>query len=801
MKEVFNTSFTVFKDLFKSKDTPYTVTLAQAYERIKIGNKDLIEKISIIRNEKDKDKRNDAKKKLLAIMFNGVFTERNNKSLKEHSGMCIIDFDDYPSEEEKQKHWDKLVADKYTLMCFTSPSGNGIKLLIRIPKCDMHDHVRRFKAYKKYIDSPYFDDANCNVSRVCYESYDPNIYLNQKCDEFKEIEKESGFSKLEKVPVCPVLDEIKIIEKIMSFNWSTSFMDGERNVHIFKLASKFCEYGIPQESAEQYIIQNVVNDYDFDKEALVAIKSAYKTRDFGVYYFEDKDLVLNIKTKLKTGVKAEEIAKTINVSVETVKEIQEDVYEQADVFWDAIKSKSGKERIEIDPYKYSLFLVKNGFLKYYPENAEQPTFVRVIENKVNITSPEQIKDFVLQYLLDKKLLNVWNYAAKSTELFNSKFLNMIESVYLKMLQDDKETSYIPFKNGVVKVTKNEIELLNYIDVEGYIWENQILERDFVKIDNFTNDFQNFISKITNSDKQRTMSLESTLGYLIHAYKDKTDQKAIIFNDQEIDDNPNGGSGKSLMLNALKYMRKIMIIDGKIFDPKKSDFVYQRVTLDTQLLAFDDVKKNFNFEQLFSIITEGITVNRKNKDEIFIPFERSPKIIITTNYVIAGTGNSHERRRHEVEIYQYFNDRHTPSKEYGRLLFDSWKENDWNLFYNYMISCLQLYLQRGLLKVESINSDKKKLIQSTCKEFYDWAIEDSNINLNVRTYNQDSFNKFQNENPTFKELNPRIFLGWVKQYCTYEGYLFTKGKDYMGRWFEISKISKEGINNTTNETPF
>jgi hypothetical protein len=784
MKEAFNTKFTVFKDLFKTKDTPYLVSLTDVYKRIKIGNQELKDKISIIRNEPDKDKRNAAKKKLLAIMFNGVFSERNSKSLKNHSGLCTIDFDGYPNKETREEHWNKLVADKYTLMCFLSPSGNGIKLLIRIPKCDMHEHIRRFKAYKEYANSKYFDDSNCNVSRVCYESYDPNIFLNAFCEEFTNIAEDKGYSKLEKVPVCPILDEIKIIERIMSWKWQTSFIDGQRNNHIFKIASAFCEYGVPITSAESYIIQNVVNDYNFDDEAITAIKSAYKNRDFGICYFEDYEVKNNIKSKLKTGQSPEIISKAHNVSIEVINDIQDDIFQQVDVFWEISKSKTGKETITIDPYKYSLFLVKNGFLKYYPELAEQPTFVRVIENKVNITSPEIIKDFVLQYLLDKKQLSVWNYAAKSPNLFNSQFLNMIESVYLKMLQDDKQFSYLPFNNGVVKVTKDNVELLNYIDVDGYIWERQIIDFEFNKLDNFKNDFQDFIFKITNKDEKRTLSLESTLGYLIHAFKDKTDQKAVIFNDQEIDDNPNGGSGKSLMLNALKYIRKMVIIDGKIFDPKKSDFVYQRVNLDTQLLSFDDVKKNFNFEQLFSIITEGITVNRKNKDEIFIPFERSPKIILTTNYVINGAGNSHERRRHEVEIFQYFNERHTPKKEYGRLLFDSWNNEDWNKFYNYMIYCLQLYLNKGLISVESINADKKKLIQTTCKEFYDWAVEDENMPHNVRCYNTEIFSRFALEYPMFKDLSARKFLGWVKNYALYFNYEFQKGKDHAGRYFSI-----------------
>jgi hypothetical protein len=784
MKDSFNTTVTVFKDLFKTKDTPYFLSLTEVYKRIKEGSTQLIEKINVIRNEKDKEIRNNYKKSLLAILFNGQFNERNDKSLKQHSGICTIDFDGYPNKEEREKHWDILVKDKYTLMCFLSPSGNGIKLLIRIPPCDMHEHRRRFWAYKDYCKSNYFDDSNCNVSRVCFESYDPNAFLNLFCEEFTEINKDKGFSKLEKVPKVPIVDEIKIIEKIMEFNFKTKFEEGNRNNFVFNLASIFCEYGVSESSALSYIEQNIVDDYNFDEEATIAIKSAYKTRQFGISYFENTELSNTIKNKIKTGISLSEITKSCNVDEKTVKELEEDIFESVDIFWEVRVSKSGNTTVIIDPLKYSLFLQKNGFSKYYPETAEQPTFVRVIENKVNLTSAEVIKDFVLNYLYERKQIVVWNHAAKNPILFNPKHINMIGSVDLNMLQDDKNISYLPFRNGVVKVEKDKIELLNYIDVDGYIWERQIIDFDFNPIKEHKNDFQDFISKITNKDKERTLSLESTLGYLIHAFKDKTDQKAIIFNDQEIDDNPNGGSGKSLMLNALKHIRKMVIIDGKIFDPKKSDFVYQRVNVDTQLLAFDDVKKNFNFEQLFSIITEGITVNRKNKDEIFIPFERSPKIIITTNYVINGAGNSHERRRHEVEIFQYFNDIHTPTKEYGRLLFDSWNKEDWNLFYNYMISNLQLYLREGLIKVESINAEKKKLIQSTCKEFFDWAVDDQNLSHNKRIYNQDGLSRFVADNANFKDLTSRTYLGWVKQYCLYNKFRFEKNKDHVGRYFEI-----------------
>jgi hypothetical protein len=84
--------------------------------------------------------------------------------------------------------------------------------------------------------------------------------------------------------------------------------------------------------------------------------------------------------------------------------------------------------------------------------------------------------------------------------------------------------------------------------------HQIINREFHLVNDFANDFLDLVQKVSNNETKRIAALQSTLGYLIHGYKDRTNQKAIIFNDQEIDDNANGGSGKSLMLTALGYLR-------------------------------------------------------------------------------------------------------------------------------------------------------------------------------------------------------------------------------------------------------
>jgi hypothetical protein len=555
------------------------------------------------------------------------------------------------------------------------------------------------------------------------------------------------------------------------------------------VAACFCEYNISKDTAEYYLKANFISKSFTLSELILTIKSAYKKASPGIKYFENVDLVQKVKLKLKQGVNLRDIKKQLNVDEDVIDDIKTDLSTSEDIFWIIEQKKTG-ETITIEPLKYAEFLVKNGFNKYYPENAEKPTFVRVQENKVRLSSADQIKDFVLQFLMSRGEIKVWNYCSKSTYLFNENHLNMIDSIGLKMLQDTKDVSLIPFRNGVAKVTKNSVVLQSYIDVEGYIWENQILDRDFIPVEEYKNDFQDLISKVSAENSERITALESTLGYLLHTFKDKTDQKAIIFNDQEIDDNANGGSGKSLMLTALSYIRKIVKIDGKAFN-SKGDFVYQRVNLDTQVLAFDDVKKNFDFEQLFSLISEGITVNRKNKDEIFIPFERSPKIIITTNYVIAGAGSSHDRRRHELEFFQYFNAKKSPLELYGRLLFDSWSVDDWMKFDNYMIRNLQKFLKYGLKQSISINADSKRFIQATSKDFFDF-VNDGHIESNVRHYNNASIQLFQQETNGWKDLESRRYLKWISEYAKFKNLDLRKERDHGGRFFEL--IDEDSVTN-------
>jgi len=59
-----------------------------------------------------------------------------------------------------------------------TPSGNGLKVIIKIPECNADNHVYYFIALSDYFNIEYLDSAAKDVARVCYLSYDPDIYIN-----------------------------------------------------------------------------------------------------------------------------------------------------------------------------------------------------------------------------------------------------------------------------------------------------------------------------------------------------------------------------------------------------------------------------------------------------------------------------------------------------------------------------------------------------------------------------------------------------------------------------------------------
>ena len=155
---------TIFKNILETS-TPFHRGVDFVLERIRQGSsKNLVKRI---RTEKDKAKRNELKKELPAVCFSGTFTKRTDSSLQSHSGFLCLDFDGYAKHKDLVADKERLSKDRYVYSVFISPSGAGLKALIRIPN-DPTNHVNYFNSLEKYFDNPHFDKTCKNLSRVCY---------------------------------------------------------------------------------------------------------------------------------------------------------------------------------------------------------------------------------------------------------------------------------------------------------------------------------------------------------------------------------------------------------------------------------------------------------------------------------------------------------------------------------------------------------------------------------------------------------------------------------------------------------
>jgi hypothetical protein len=789
---------TIFKSI-RDTDTPFFRPVGVILERIKDGaTKEIVKKIRL---EKRKPERNEMKKQLPAICFSGTFNKRSDGSLIEHSGLICLDFDGYDKQKTLLQDKENLSKNKYVYSVFISPSGNGLKVLVKIP-ADPENHTNYFNSLERYFNSPFFDKTSKNLSRVCYESYDPLIHVNENSSIWDMIEEAeyTEVSRSKDAPTIPITDENKIVEILVRW-WAKKYpmTEGQRNHNAYILAMAFNDFGINKSLASYVLNQYATDDFPI-REINITIDSAYKhTTNFGTKYYEDEERINQIKAKLRRGVSKKEIKYQLqdsNLDSETIDAVLNKVEEEnsKQTFW----TKNDKGVVKIVHIHFKQFLEDSGFYKYCPEGGKNYVFVKVTNNLIDHTSEKEIKDFVLAHLLELDDVAVYNYFADNTRFFKEEFMSMLSTIDIYFIEDTKDASYLYYRNCAVKITKDDITTLDYLDLGGYVWKDHVIDRNF-NICSVTDrcDFKKFVYNINGSDENRVKSMESTIGFLMHGYKNLSYCPAIILNDEVISDNPEGGTGKGLLMNALGHLKKLVVIDGKSFTFERS-FAYQLVSADTQILCFDDVKKHFDFERLFSVVTEGLTLEKKNKDAIKIPFHKSPKIAITTNYAIKGAGNSFARRKWELELHQYYNKNFTPLDEFGKLMFGDWNDDDWCEFDNYMIGCLKDYLRTGLVKSKFVNLKIRQLSAETCHEFIEWCglvqgqENIAQLESGVRLYKNDLYYSFIEEYPDYgpkakMTISRTRFYKWLVSYSIYkEGVMPEEGRDHMGRWIIIRR---------------
>ena len=789
-----SSEITIFKNI-RETSTPFHRHVGFVLDRIRNGaSKTLVKKI---RKEKEKSTRNELKKDLPAICFSGKFVKRTDNSLQQHSGFICLDFDGYTKQKDLVSDKEKLSKDRYVYSVFISPSGAGLKALIKIPEIP-ENHTNYFNSLEKYFDNPHFDKTSKNISRVCYESYDPLLFLNKNSSIWEKIDEQHYEEVTQRdPPTIPITDENKIVDILVKW-WVKKYpmSEGQRNQHAYVLAMAFNDFGVYKNLATNILRHYASDDFN-ENEIDRTINSAYsRTDNFGTKYYEDEERISSIRNQLKRGASKKEIRsqlKESNLESDVIDAVlnRVEAENEKQIFW----TKSEKGVIKIEHIEFKRFLEDNGFYKFCPEGSKNYVFVKVTNNLIDHTSEKEIKDFILDYLLELGDSSIYNFFAECTRYFREEFLTLLATIDIFFVEDTKDTSYLYYLNCSIRISKTGVTIIDYLDLGGYVWKDHVIDRNFNICDIGDSHYATFIGNVCNNEKGRVNTMESTIGYMMHGYKNLSYCPAVILNDEVISDNPEGGTGKGLFMNALGHMKKLVVIDGKAFAFERS-FPYQLVSADTQILCFDDVKKNFDFERLFSVVTEGLTLEKKNKDAIKIPFSKSPKIAITTNYAIKGAGNSFARRKWELELHQHYNKYNTPLMEFKKHFFADWDDTDWCKFDNFMVYCLQGYLNTGLIESTFVNLGVRQLSAATSHDFIEWCgllkgtVANSYLEMDCKTYKQDIYLDFITEYPDYGPkakltISRTLFYKWLIRFCVFKHQIEPKeGRDSTGRWIKI-----------------
>lgn len=271
---------TVFSNLYELNNPSY---LELDYVIDAIRQEKFKGLVDNIRGEKDKGTRNNLKKKLACILFSGIFTERIDSAMTEHSGIICLDFDGFETNEILESYKSELKANDYVHCVFDSPSGDGLKVLVKIPS-DIKSHREYFNGLKEHFNSKYFDESCVNESRICYISSDPNIYVNDFSILFKDKVKPKEIVK----QVTPIHDDDRIIQGLYKW-WNERYglVDGERNRNVYILSMAFNEFGIPEVKAKSFMSSFAHQGFD-NNEITSCVESAYrKSHLFNTKVFAD----------------------------------------------------------------------------------------------------------------------------------------------------------------------------------------------------------------------------------------------------------------------------------------------------------------------------------------------------------------------------------------------------------------------------------------------------------------------------------------------------------------------------------
>lgn len=670
------------------------------------------------------------KEKLPGVTISGRFSSRDVKKpvedrLVDHSGYIAIDVDG----KDNPKLRTKDLVDKECVLQFLSPGGKGIKIIYACAKVSTAAEHRRIydaaiERLAKLNVTLKADPVVKSLANLQFVSYDPAAYYNPK-------------TKLVLKPLAPIKvtakkldisdnEQLKqLAEYVAALGTKdiTSLYEDWLNV-LFGLSYSFGETG---RTCMHSICRNYAeySENECNEKFDACLESSQSNTDnvitvATVFQLINDSLPLAKRKALNKAYNPNPhaIGKAEDVDATTSPDLAGFVRYGLFLF-KKVTDKKTNEIIDLQIARLNLnafekLLANLGFYRYQAMYS-RAYFVRIINNVVSTVDVPDVLRIVTKVIETtgdyeftygetpykfswEEIALRWR-EARGNSTMAAQITAGLAHWEPNLLRDRVDTSYIPYRNGVVEVTGKSIKLLPYSALPFQVWKERILPRDFKLIKSggmFADFFLNIFGR-GKSTRERISSLSYQralwyYGYVLQGTKRESTARAFILYD--IKTGNNGRTGKTIVANAIGKIRNMAVIDGKRVD-LSNRFAFQTLDPWTEVVLIDDVARGASLQPLFSMITGSTTADKKGVNPITI----SVKYVFTSNWILENADTSEAGRQFVAQVDDYYlrySKEHgntiTPIVDcHGKEFFTDWDAKDWAGFDSFSVRAIQKHL--------------------------------------------------------------------------------------------------------------
>ena len=398
-------------------------------------------------NNGDNKQAEEIKRGLPAFTVSANYKEaRKKEHLNSYIGLLHLDYDKLDNVKEVKE---KVINMPFTYAAFISPSGKGLKVFVKSDN-SINDHIYAFNALRDYYDEMLgiaSDEKVKDILRLCFVSYDPDLYLNEDAEVFKY----QSYKKTE-------IKSQKDLDWVWNFTANKNeFIEGNRNSFIHMYACNANRYDFEINDVINYAYSYSDNTFS-EEEIERTIKSAYENN-------------VNEKGSIPKPAKPAKDTLVNNLVTEEKKEetsprIPDDIYTALPlVLKDACSSFIGRER---DVFLTSaLSIISGGLHNVHGLYANEKVFPNLFSfivappasGKGSMKYAKQLGDCYHNFLLQKAGEELKQYN-KEKRLFDRKVKKVKTDIELEnLIEPIKPKSSLFF----IPADTSSAMLINHLD--------------------------------------------------------------------------------------------------------------------------------------------------------------------------------------------------------------------------------------------------------------------------------------------------------------------------------------------------